>query len=99
MCKEIKSIEEAFKEYYSEVSKNISLSIELKEESEGDELIDLSKFVKLHEENIKTKEESIELMRALILIIVDKISEYRDRIRCSREIIEETKEKIIDIID
>ena len=90
------SFEKYFKQYMSQID-NVKEE-EPKDFTEGDELMDLAEFIKTHEKNINDKEDAIVFMKKVILATVDKIAEYKDKIRVSKEIIEETKEKIIDII-
>lgn len=94
---------EAFINYIRQFEKNSTITgsdfdMDMNDDL-GDNLMDYSKFIKTHEDNIKAKEEAILFMKEFILACVDKISEYNDKIRVSNKLIKETKEKIIDLIE
>ena len=101
--KKILDAKEAFVNYMKQFEKNSTTTgsdfdVDMDDDL-GDNLMDYSKFIKTHEDNIKGKEEAILFMKEFILACVDKISEYNDKIRVSKLIIENTKDKIVDLID
>jgi len=101
--KKVLDAKEAFVNYMKQFEKNSTTTgsnfdMDMDDDL-GDNLMDYSKFIKTHEDNIKVKEEAILFMKEFILACVDKISEYNDKIRVSNKLIKETKEKIIDLIE
>ncbi len=101
--KKVLDAKEAFVNYIKQFEKNYTTTgsdfdVDMNDEV-GDTLLDYAKFIKTHEDNIEVKKEAILFMKEFMLGLVDKISEYNDKIRVSEELIDEAKEKIIDLVE
>lgn len=101
--KKVLDAKEAFVNYMKQFEKNYTTTEDNfdggMDDGLGDTLLDYAKFIKTHEDNIEVKKEAILIMKEFMLGLVDKISEYNDKIRVSEELIDEAKEKIIDLIE
>ena len=101
--KKVLDAKEAFVNYIKQFEENYTttgsdFNVDMNDEI-GDTLLDYAKFIKTHEHNIEVKKKVIFLMKKFMLGLVDKISEYNDKIRVSEELIDEAKEKIIDLVE